>query len=109
MATFQIKQKITKRFIFLLLGLSAFSLLALMFASDNPEEFNRLQTPILMVNTVSFFVLFVLVAVSGRQLVNDYKKKQTGRQTTFKNDPGFWDALCYSNRSSFFLCNKFYE
>jgi nitrogen fixation/metabolism regulation signal transduction histidine kinase len=84
MATFQIKQKITKRIIFLLLGLSAFSLLALMFASDNPEEFNRLQTPILMVNTVSFFVLFVLVAVSGRQLVNDYKKKKLGAKLRLK-------------------------
>ena len=84
MATFQIKQKITKRIIFLLLGLSAFSLLALMFASDNPEEFNRLQTPILMVNTVSFFVLFVLVAVSGRQLVNDYKKNKLGAKLRLK-------------------------
>ncbi len=84
MATFQIKQKITKRFIFLLLGLSAFSLLALMFASDNPEEFNRLQTPILLVNTVSFFVLFVLVAVSAKQLATDYKKSKLGAKLRLK-------------------------
>ena len=84
MATFQIKQKITKKIIFLLLGLSAFSLFALMFASENPEEFNRLQTPILLVNTVSFFVLFVLVALSGKQLVNDYRKSKLGAKLRLK-------------------------
>jgi len=84
MATFQIKQKITKKIILLLLGLSAFSLFALMFASDNPEEFNRLQTPILLVNTVSFFVLFILVALSGQQLVNDYKKGKLGAKLRLK-------------------------
>jgi len=84
MATFQIKQKITKRIIFFLLALSAFSLFALMFASDDPEEFNRLQTPILLVNTVSFFVLFVLVTLSGKQLVNDYKKSKLGAKLRLK-------------------------
>jgi len=84
MATFQIKQKITKRIIFFLLTLSAFSLFALMFASDNSEEFNRVQTPILLVNTVSFFVLFVLVALSGKQLVNDYKKSKLGAKLRLK-------------------------
>ncbi len=84
MATFQIKQKITKKIILLLLGLSAFSLFALMFASDNPEEFNRLQTPILLVNTVSFFVLFILVALSGKQLFNDYKNSKLGAKLRLK-------------------------
>jgi len=55
-----------------------------MFASDNPEEFNRMQTPILLVNTVSFFVLFVLVALSGKQLVNDYRKSKLGAKLRLK-------------------------
>jgi nitrogen fixation/metabolism regulation signal transduction histidine kinase len=84
MATFQIKQKITKKIIFFLLGLSAFSLFALMFASDNPEEFNRLQTPILWTNITSFFVLFILVALSGKQLFNDYKKSKLGAKLRLK-------------------------
>jgi nitrogen fixation/metabolism regulation signal transduction histidine kinase len=84
MATFQIKQKTTKRIIFILLALSTLSLFALMFASDNPEEFNRMQTPILLVNTVSFFVLFVLVALSGKQLVNDYRKSKLGAKLRLK-------------------------
>ncbi len=84
MVTFQIKQKITKRIIFFLLALSTFSLFALMFASDNPEEFNRMQTPILLVNTISFFVLFVLVALSSKQLFNDYKNSKLGAKLRLK-------------------------
>jgi len=78
MATIQLKQKPAKTVIFCLILLSALSLFALMFASDSPDEFNRLQTPLLLMNTLSFVVLFVLVVVSGKKLFRDYKKSKLG-------------------------------
>ncbi len=80
-----------------------------MFASDNSEEFNRVQTPILLVNTVSFFVLFVLVALSGKQLVNDYKKSKLGAKLRLKMTLVFGTLSIIPVAVSFFLCDKFYE
>ncbi len=78
MATIRLKKIPAKAIMFSLILLSALSLVALMVASDSPDAFNRLQTPLLLVNTVSFFVLFILVVVSGRKLVRDYKKSKLG-------------------------------
>ena len=78
MATIRLKKIPAKAIMFGLILLSALSLVALMVASDSPDAFNRLQTPLLLVNTVSFLVLFILVVVSGRKLVRDYKKSKLG-------------------------------
>ena len=78
MATIRLKKIPAKAIMFSLILLSAMSLVALMVASDSPDAFNRLQTPLLLVNTVSFFVLFILVVVSSRKLVRDYKKSKLG-------------------------------
>ena len=78
MATIRLKKIPAKAIMLSLILLSALSLVALMVASDSPDAFNRLQTPLLLVNTVSFFVLFILVVVSGRKLVRDYKKSKLG-------------------------------
>jgi nitrogen fixation/metabolism regulation signal transduction histidine kinase len=78
MATIRLKKIPAKAIMLSLILLSALSLVALMVASDSPDAFNRLQTPLLLVNTVSFFVLFTLVLVSGRKLVRDYKKSKLG-------------------------------
>jgi len=78
MATIRLKKIPAKAIMLSLILLSALSLVALMVASDSPDAFNRLQTPLLLVNTVSFFVLFTLVVVSGRKLVRDYKKSKLG-------------------------------
>ena len=78
MATIRLNQKPAKAIIFCLILLSALSLFALIFASDSPDEFNKLQTPLLLINTVSFFVLFVLVIVSSKKLIRDYKKSKLG-------------------------------
>ena len=78
MATIRLKKIPAKAIMLSLIVLSALSLVALMVASDSPDAFNRLQTPLLLVNTVSFFVLFILVVVSGRKLVRDYKKSKLG-------------------------------
>jgi nitrogen fixation/metabolism regulation signal transduction histidine kinase len=78
MATIRLKQKPAKIAIFCLILLSAMSLFALMFASDSPDEFNRLQTPLLLMNIFSFLIVFVLVIVSGKKLVKDYKKSKLG-------------------------------
>ena len=78
MATIRLKKIPAKAIMFSLILLSALSLVALMVASDSPDAFNRLQTPLLLVNTVSFLVLFILVVVSGRKLVRDYKKSKLG-------------------------------
>ena len=78
MATIRLKKIPAKAIMLSLIMLSALSLVALMVASDSPDAFNRLQTPLLLVNTVSFFVLFILVVVSSRKLVRDYKKSKLG-------------------------------
>ena len=78
MATIRLKKIPAKAIMLSLILLSALSLVALMVASDSPDAFNRLQTPLLLVNTVSFFVLFILVVVSSRKLVRDYKKSKLG-------------------------------
>ena len=78
MATIRLKKIPAKAIMFGLILLSTLSLVALMVASDSPDAFNRLQTPLLLVNTVSFLVLFILVVVSGRKLVRDYKKSKLG-------------------------------
>ncbi len=78
MATIRLKKIPAKAIMLSLIVLSALSLVALMVASDSPDAFNRLQTPLLLVNTVSFFVLFILVVVSSRKLVRDYKKSKLG-------------------------------
>jgi nitrogen fixation/metabolism regulation signal transduction histidine kinase len=78
MAAIRLKKIPAKAIMLSLIVLSALSLVALMVASDSPDAFNRLQTPLLLVNTVSFFVLLILVLVSGRKLVRDYKKSKLG-------------------------------
>ena len=78
MATIQIKAKTTKRIIFSLIFLSAGSLLALMFAADNPNELNRMQSSLLVLNILSFIVFLIIVALSAKNLLNDYRKNKLG-------------------------------
>ena len=78
MATIQIKAKTTKRIIFSLIFLSTGSLLALMFAADNPNELNRMQSSLLVLNILSFIVFLIIVALSAKNLLNDYRKNKLG-------------------------------
>ena len=78
MAAIQIKAKTTKRIIFSLIFLSAGSLLALMFAADNPNELNRMQSSLLVLNILSFIVFLIIVALSAKNLLNDYRKNKLG-------------------------------
>jgi len=78
MATIQIKAKTTKRIIFSLIFLSVGSLLALMFAADNPNELNKMQSSLLVVNLLSFVVFLIIVVLSAKNLLNDYRKNKLG-------------------------------
>ena len=107
MATIQLKQKPAKTVIFCLILLSALSLFALMFASDSPDEFNRLQTPLLMINTFSFLVLFVLVIVSGKKLVRDYKKSKLGAKLRLRMTLAFGGLSVVPAVVVFFFATNF--
>ena len=89
MATIQIKAKTTKRIIFSLIFLSAGSLLALMFAADNPNELNRMQSSLLVVNILSFVVFFIIVALSAKNLLNDYRKNKLGAKLRLRMSLAF--------------------
>tara|TARA_B100001750_G_scaffold68533_1_gene54645 strand:- start:6141 stop:7889 length:1749 start_codon:yes stop_codon:yes gene_type:complete len=78
MAVIQIKSKTTKRIIFSLIFLSIGSLLALMFAADNPNELNRMQSSLLAVNVFSFVIFLFIVALSTKNLVNDFRQNKLG-------------------------------
>jgi len=78
MAAIQIKSKTTKRIIFSLIFLSIGSLLALMFAADNPNELNRMQSSLLAVNVFSFVIFLFIVALSTKNLVNDFRQNKLG-------------------------------
>ena len=78
MAVNQIKTKTTKRIIFSLIFLSVGSLLALMFAADNPNELNKIQSSLLVVNVFSFLVFLFIVGLSARNLINDFRKNKLG-------------------------------
>ena len=78
MAAIQIKAKTTKRIIFSLIFLSVGSLLALMFAADNPNELNKMQSSLLVVNVLSFVVFLIIVVLSAKNLLNDYRKNKLG-------------------------------
>ena len=78
MAAIQIKAKTTKRIIFSLIFLSVGSLLALMFAADNPNELNKMQSSLLVVNLLSFVVFLIIVVLSAKNLLNDYRKNKLG-------------------------------
>ena len=89
MATIQIKAKTTKRIIFSLIFLSAGSLLALMFAADNPNELNRMQSSLLVVNILSFVVFFIIVVLSAKNLLNDYRKNKLGAKLRLRMSLAF--------------------
>ena len=107
MATIRLNQKPAKTAIFCLILLSALSLFALMFASDSPDEFNRLQTPLLMINTFSFLVLFVLVIVSGKKLVRDYKKSKLGAKLRLRMTLAFGGLSVVPAVVVFFFATNF--
>jgi nitrogen fixation/metabolism regulation signal transduction histidine kinase len=107
MATIRLNQKPAKAVIFCLILLSALSLFALMFASDSPDEFNRLQTPLLMINTLSFLVLFVLVIVSGKKLVRDYKKSKLGAKLRLRMTLAFGGLSVVPAVVVFFFATNF--
>ena len=89
MATIQIKAKTTKRIIFSLIFLSVVSLLALMFAADNPNELNRMQSSLLVVNILSFVVFFIIVVLSAKNLLNDYRKNKLGAKLRLRMSLAF--------------------
>ena len=89
MATIQIKAKTTKRIIFSLIFLSIGSLLALMFAADNPNELNRMQSSLLVVNILSFVVFFIIVVLSAKNLLNDYRKNKLGAKLRLRMSLAF--------------------
>ena len=89
MATIQIKAKTTKRIIFSLIFLSLGSLLALMFAADNPNELNRMQSSLLVVNILSFVVFFIIVVLSAKNLLNDYRKNKLGAKLRLRMSLAF--------------------
>ena len=89
MATIQIKAKTTKRIIFSLIFLSAGSLLALMFAADNPNELNRMQSSLLVVNILSFVVFFIIVVLSAKNLLNDYRNNKLGAKLRLRMSLAF--------------------
>ena len=78
MEAIRIKSNSAKKIIFLLIILSISSLLALMFAADNPNEFNRMQLPLLVINGLSLLVLFGVVTLSVKKILMDYKKSKLG-------------------------------
>ena len=78
MEAIRIKSNSAKKIIFLLIILSISSLLALMFAADNPNEFNRMQLPLLIINGLSLLVLFGVVILSVKKILMDYKKSKLG-------------------------------
>ena len=89
MATIQIKAKTTKRIIFSLIFLSVGSLLALMFAADNPNELNRMQSSLLVVNILSFVVFLIIVVLSAKNLLNDYRKNKLGAKLRLRMSLAF--------------------
>ena len=84
MATIQLSPKITKRIIFSLIFLSAISLLALMFSADNPNEINKIQFSLIVINVISFIVFLFLVFLSAKKLIADYKQKKLGAKLRLK-------------------------
>ena len=78
MEAIQIRSNSAKKIIFLLIILSISSLVALMFAADNPNEFNRMQMPLLIINSLSLLVLLGVVSLSARKILMDYKKSKLG-------------------------------
>ena len=107
MATIRLNRKPAKIVIFCLILLSALSLFALMVASDGPDEFNRLQTPLLLINTFSFLVLFVLVIVSGKKLVRDYKKSKLGAKLRLRMTLAFGGLSVVPAVVVFFFATNF--
>ena len=107
MATIRLKPKPAKTAIFCLILLSALSLFALMFASDSADEFNRLQTPLLLINTLSFVILFVLVIVSGKRLVKDYKKSKLGAKLRLRMTLAFGGLSVVPAVVVFFFATNF--
>jgi len=107
MATIRLNQKPAKTVIFCLILLSALSLFALMVASDSPDEFNRLQTPLLLINTLSFLVLFVLVIVSGKKLIRDYKKSKLGAKLRLRMTLAFGGLSVVPAVVVFFFATNF--
>ena len=78
MEAIRIRSNSAKKIIFFLIVLSISSLVALMFAADNPSEFNRMQLPLLIINSLSLLVLFGVVFLSARKILMDYKKSKLG-------------------------------
>ena len=107
MATLRLKQKPAKTIIFCLILLSALSLFALMFASDSPDAFNRLQTPLLLMNTIFFLVLFFLVIVSGKKLIRDYKKSKLGAKLRLRMTLAFGGLSVVPAVVVFFFATNF--
>ena len=49
-----------------------------MFAADNPNELNKIQSSLLVVNVFSFLVFLFIVGLSARNLINDFRKNKLG-------------------------------
>ena len=49
-----------------------------MFAADNPNELNRMQSSLLAVNVFSFVIFLFIVALSTKNLVNDFRQNKLG-------------------------------
>jgi len=107
MATIRLNQKPAKTIIFCLILLSALSLFALMVASDSPDEFNRLQTPLILINSFSFLALLVLVIVSGKKLIRDYKKSKLGAKLRLRMTLAFGGLSVVPAVVVFFFATNF--
>jgi len=78
-----------------------------MFASDSPDAFNRLQTPLLLMNTIFFLVLFFLVIVSGKKLIRDYKKSKLGAKLRLRMTLAFGGLSVVPAVVVFFFATNF--
>jgi len=107
MATIRLNQKPAKTIIFCLILLSALSLFALMVASESPDEFNKLQAPLILINSFSFLVLFVLVIVSGKKLIKDYKKSKLGAKLRLRMTLAFGGLSVVPAVVVFFFATNF--
>ena len=107
MATIRLNQNPAKTIIFGLILLSALSLFALMVASDSPDEFNKLQAPLILINSFSFLVLFVLVIVSGKKLIKDYKKSKLGAKLRLRMTLAFGGLSVVPAVVVFFFATNF--
>ena len=49
-----------------------------MFSADNPNEINKVQFSLIAVNVFSFVIFLFIVALSAKNLVNDFRQNKLG-------------------------------